>query len=137
MDKKLEFTPELKERLLNAKSPAEINRILGLNDLDMQELKLDDLEQVSGGGHYVRDRFGQDIWITLMDENYVVGSDPLYDKAFILESMAAAGVDLVMLADIAKTLFNCNQSVLKGMTEGGPAYVADGLRNGNKYIFGD
>ncbi len=57
MEKKL--TPEIMEKLKNATTSAEITRILSLGNDDVQKLSLDDLDGVSGGGHYVKERVNE------------------------------------------------------------------------------
>ena len=65
------------------------------------ELTEQQAESVVGGGHYVRTDDGIPIWVELADINYVYGTDPYYDSAYILEQMATNGATFAMLEEMA------------------------------------
>ncbi len=94
-------------------------------------------EHVVGGGHYVKDAMGQEIWITLLDSGYVCGEDYLYDRALILESMAVNGFSMDILIDVGTQLFSGVAKIDcdRALRLGGPAYLADCYRNAHGYHF--
>ena len=94
-------------------------------------------EHVVGGGHYVKDAMGQEIWITLLDSGYVCGEDYLYDRALILENMAVNGFSMDILIDVGTQLFSGVAKIDcdRALRLGGPAYLADCYRNAHGYHF--
>ena len=94
-------------------------------------------EHVVGGGHYVKDAMGQEIWITLLDSGYVRGEDYLYDRALILENMAVNGFSMDILIDVGTQLFSGVAKIDcdRALRLGGPAYLADCYRNAHGYHF--
>ncbi|WP_185752568.1 hypothetical protein [Butyrivibrio sp. AE2032] len=136
MDKKI--TPQMIEKLKSAKSASEISRIIGLGDADVQQLNLGDLDGVSGGGHYIKDDLGQEIWIELSDKDYELGTDPFYDKAYLLEQMALAGFSMDILIDVANNLYMGkykSRDVDTALRAGGPVYLADCVRGAHGFHF--
>lgn len=134
MEKKV--TPEMIEKLKNARSAAEISRIIGLGDADVQKLSLDDLDGVSGGGHTYTDSTGHTMYVSLLDEGYVQGTDPWLDKACILEALAAAGMPVAHIIDFACEIFPAARSdVEKALKTGGTAYLADCINGRHGYHF--
>ncbi len=107
------------------KSPEELKKYFNLDDNKKQELTLSDLENVSGGGHFIKDDAGTNIWIELMDSGYVCGTDNLNDFAFMLEKMASDGCPLDFLVSISQNIFGGGRADIKeALLNGGPAYLA-------------
>ena len=128
MDK--EFIAELVEKLENAKTAAEVSNILNMGDADVQKLTVDDLDGISGGGHYVNLPKGQKIWVSLVDQNYATGTDYYYDRAIILEQMAINGMPLEQIISMGSTLFGVSKvEVDQALRTGGPVYLANYVRN--------
>jgi hypothetical protein len=80
MDK--EFIAELVEKLENAKTAAEVSNILNMGDADVQKLTVDDLDGISGGGHYANLPKGQKIWVSLVDQNYASVNYAVFEAVF-------------------------------------------------------
>ena len=117
----------------------DIAPVAGGTELDFDDFKLNDeqTEHVVGGGHYVKDAMGQEIWITLLDSGYVCGEDYLYDRALILENMAVNGFSMDILIDVGTQLFSGVAKIDcdRALRLGGPAYLADCYRNAHGYHF--
>ena len=144
---------ELMGKIIAAKTPEEamaIAKEISRTELPEEEtgnvagggtgrLKLNDAqaEMVVGGGHYVTDAMGHQIWITLLDSGYVCGEDDLYDRALILENMAVNGFSMDILIDVGTQLFSGVAKIDcdRALRLGGPAYLADCYRNAHGYHF--
>ena len=136
---------ELIEKMKAAKTTEEIIEIarkeLSLEDTDnvaggtgrgtsRVELTEAQAEHVVGGGHMYKDSMGSEMWVSLMDEGYVLGTDSLYDRAYVLEGMAAAGFIVEDIIGMGVQLFpgSTPRDVEKAIRAGGPAYLADCFR---------
>ena len=103
------------------------------------ELTENQTERVVGGGHYVSVAgCTEDIWIQLVDGDYVCGTDPYYDAAYALETMAMNGATIGMMIDMSYSLFpkkrNVPTSDIKNaLVAGGPIYLADCWRDAHGY----
>lgn len=138
---------ELMEKIKAAKSAEEILEIArkelsfedtanvagGTGRVEMTEAQA---EHVAGGGHIYRDSMGQTLYVSLMDDGYVVGTDPWYDKAYILEGMASAGFSVDVIIDMACELFPSGEyDTEKTLRTCGTAYLADCVRAAHGYHF--
>ena len=113
------------DKIMACKSPKELKNFLNLDDNKRQELTLNDLENVSGGGHFIKDSAGTNIWIELMDKGYVCGTDNLNDFAFMFEKMASDGCSVEFLVSISQNMFGGGRADIKAaLLNGGPAYLA-------------
>ena len=120
----------LMDKIMACKSPEELKNFLNLDDNKRQELTLNDLENVSGGGHFIKDSAGTNIWIELMDKGYVCGTDNLNDFAFMLEKMASEGCSVEFLVSISQNMFGGGRADIKAaLLNGGPAYLAKFYRS--------
>ena len=138
---------ELMEKIKAAKSAEEILEI-ARKELSFEdtanvaggtgrfELTETQAEHVAGGGHYYTDSTGHRLWISLFDDGYVMGTDPWFDKAYILESMAYAGHSVDLIIDFACELFPSGEyDTKKAMRVGGPAYLAACVKGADGYHF--
>ena len=138
---------ELIEKIKAAKSAEEILEIArkelsfedtanvagGTGRVEMTEAQA---EHVAGGGHIYRDSMGQTLYVSLMDDGYVLGTDDLYDKAYILEQMAVGGFSVELIIDMACGLFPSGEyDTEKALRFGGTAYLADCVRSAHGYHF--
>ena len=98
------------------------------------ELSEAQAEHVAGGGHIITDAEGKKIWIELYDNGYVCGTDPYYDFAYILESLALQGYKLDFLVDFACASWGgARDDVETALLMSGPVYLADCYRNANGF----
>ena len=101
------------------------------------ELSEAQAEHVAGGLHKYTDSTGSSIYVTLMDDGYVLGTDALYDKAYILEGMAAAGFNVDDIISVACSIFEgaTPRDVEEALKAGGTTYLADCYRDAHGYHF--
>ncbi len=101
------------------------------------ELSEAQAEHVAGGLHKYTDSTGSSIWVHLMDIDYVLGTDPLYDKAYVLEGMAFAGFRVDDIIDAACSIFEgaAKIDVAAALRSGGTVYLADCYRSAHGFHF--
>ena len=94
-------------------------------------------EKVVGGGHNVRLADGQLCWIDLHDNGYKLGTNNWCDIGYMLEEIAMTGTcTMDELIGFAETFFNVPTiDIALGIKVSGPAYVADGLNNCQRFGF--
>ena len=137
---------ELIEKIKNAKTAEEVIEIarkeLSFDDTanvaggtGRFELSEAQAEHVAGGLHKYTDSMGHYIWVHLMDIDYVLGTDPWYDKAYVLEGMAAAGFCVDDIISMGVQLFTgaTPSDVAEALKAGGTAYLADCYRSAHGY----
>ena len=141
---------EIVEKIKAAKTPEEVSAIVkempkvelsaeeigkvagGTGRIELTEAQAD---KVVGGGHLYTDSMGQTLWLALVDDNYVLGEDDWYDRAFALEQMALAGFRVYDIIDAACAIFTGANpiDVENALRVGGPAYLADCYRVAHGY----
>ena len=91
-------------------------------------------ERVAGGGHNITDAEGKKIWIELYDNGYVCGTDPYYDFAYVLESLALQGYKLDFLVDFACASWGgARDDVEAALLMSGPVFLADCYRGAHGF----
>ena len=134
-------TPEEIAKIVNAELPRtelsaeEVNKVAGgTGRIELTEAQVD---KVVGGGHLYTDSMGSSIYVALMDAGYVLGTDPLLDRAYILEGMAAGGFNVCDIISTACHLFSGASpvDVEQALMVGGTVYLAECYRSAHGYHF--
>ena len=138
---------ELIEKIKNAKTAEEVIEI-ARKELSFEdtanvaggtgrfELSEAQAEHVAGGGHYYMDSTGHTLYVSLLEEGYVQGTDPWLDKACILEVLADAGYPVVHIVGFACEIFpGTRVDIEQALKIGGTAYLAECARSAHGYHF--
>ena len=149
MSKKIE---EIMEKVKAAKTPEEAKTIVKeeMPKIELSEKETSNVtggtgrieltdrqaENVVGGGHLYKDSMGDTLYVSLMDEGYVKGTDALLDNAYFLEVLASSGFAVTFIIDVAAQIFPGSKfDIEKALRIGGTVYLAECARSAHGYHF--